>query len=52
MKALHIIGAVAMFLAVAGLEGGGFTCFEGLLVGMAGSALMLATMKWTGWYDL
>ena len=50
MKALHIIGGLLLILAVAGVEGGGFTSLQGFLLGMAGNALMLATMKWTGWY--
>ena len=50
MKVLHIIGGLLLILAVAGVEGGGFTCLHGFLLGMAGNALMLATMKWTGWY--
>ena len=39
-----------LVLAVGGVEGGGFTCLQGFLLGMAGNALMLATMKRTGWY--
>jgi len=50
MKILHIIGGLMLILAVGGVEGGGFTCLQGFLLGMAGNALMLATMKWTGWY--
>ena len=50
MKILHIIGGLMLILAVGGVEGGGFTCLQGFLLGMAGNALMLATMKRTGWY--
>lgn len=51
MKLLHAFGGLLLLLAVAGVEGGGFTCLEGLLVGMAGGAMMLSTMKRTGWYQ-
>ena len=50
MKVLHIIGGLMMILAVGFVEGGGLNCLQGLALGMSGSALMIATMKWTGWY--
>lgn len=50
MKALHMLGGLLLVAAVGGVEGGGFTCLQGLLVGIAGCALMIATMKYTGWY--
>ncbi|MBQ5657956.1 MAG: hypothetical protein IIV02_00325 [Peptococcaceae bacterium] len=50
MKVLHIIGGLLLILAAAGVEGGGFTCLQGLALGMAGGTLMIATMKQTGWY--
>lgn len=50
MKALHIIGGLALLLAVAGVEGGGLNCLQGLALGMSGGALMIATMRYTGWY--
>jgi hypothetical protein len=50
MKALHIVGGLALLLAVAGVEGGGLNCLQGLALGMSGGALMIATMRYTGWY--
>ena len=50
MKILHMFGGLLLILAVAGVEGGGFSCLQGLLVGLTGGAIMVATMKWTGWY--
>lgn len=51
MKTLHIVGGLFLLLAVGGVEGGGLDCLQGLFVGMFGSALMIATMKQTGWYQ-
>lgn len=50
MKALHCIGWLLVVLAVAGVEGGGFSILQGLMIGIAGNVLALATMKGTGWY--
>ena len=50
MKVLHVLGGLMLILAVAGVEGGGFSCLQGLLVGLNGGAIMVATMKYTGWY--
>lgn len=50
MKALHVIGATALVLAVAGVEGGALNCLQGLTVAISGAALMLLTMHRTGWY--
>ena len=50
MKALHIVGGLALLLAVAGVEGGGLNCLQGLSLGMSGGALRIATMRYTGWY--
>ena len=50
MKVLHMIGALLLMLAVAGIEGDGLNCLQGLALGMSGGALMIATMKHTGWY--
>jgi len=50
VKVLHVLGGLLLILAVAGVEGGGFTCLQGFLLGMVGNVLMLATMKYTGWY--
>lgn len=50
MKALHVIGGLVLLLAVAGVEGGGLNCLQGLVLGMSGGAMMIATMRYTGWY--
>lgn len=50
MKLLHVIGAAALILAIAGVEGGAFTCLQGVAVAISGAVLMLLTMNQTGWY--
>ena len=50
MKVLHIIGGLAIIVAVGMVEGGDLNCLQGLALGMSGGALMIATMKHTGWY--
>lgn len=50
VKALHCIGWLLLVLAVAGVEGGGFSILQGMILGIAGNALALATRKGTGWY--
>lgn len=49
MKALHILGGLMLVISV-GLIDGGSPLLASTLVGVAGCALMLATMKKTGWY--
>lgn len=49
MKALHVIGALMMVVSV-GLIEGGSPLLASTLVGVAGGALMVATMSRTGWY--
>ena len=51
MKALHIIGGLAMICAVGFAEGGQVPLLNCLALGMSGGALMIATMKMTGWYE-
>lgn len=50
MKFFHIFGWLLLVLAVAGVEGGGFTTTQGLTLGVTGNVIAYATMKWTGWY--
>lgn len=50
MKVLHIIGGLAIIVAVGMVEGGGLNCLQGLALGMSGGALMISTMRYTGWY--
>lgn len=49
MKALHILGGLMLVISV-GLIEGGSPLLASTLVGVAGCALMIATMKYTGWY--
>lgn len=50
MKAIFCVGFSSIFLAVAGIEGGGFTLAQGAAVGIVGSIASLATMRSTGWF--
>lgn len=50
MKVLHVIGAFAFGCAVGMASGGAVPLLNCLSLGMAGGALMIATMKYTGWY--
>lgn len=50
MRTLHVIGALMLVVSV-GLIEGGTPLMVGALVGFMGGALMLATMKMTGWYE-
>lgn len=50
VRILHCIGWLLLILAVAGVEGGGFSILQGMLLGIIGNALALATRKGTGWY--
>ena len=49
MKALHILGGLMLVISV-GLIEGGSPLLASTLLGVAGGALMVATMKQTGWY--
>ena len=49
MKALHILGGLMLVISV-GLIEGGSPLLASTLVGVAGCALMVVTMKYTGWY--
>ena len=49
MKVLHIIGGLAVVCAV-GLIEGGAPLMSSFALGLSGGALMIATMKYTGWY--
>ena len=51
MKALHVIGGLAMICAVGFAEGGQVPLLNCLALGMSGGALMIATMRKTGWYE-
>lgn len=51
MKILHVIGAVAFGCAV-GLAIGDMTpLLSCLALGLAGGAMMISTMQYTGWYQ-
>jgi len=51
MKILHVIGAVAFGCAV-GLAIGDMTpLLNCLALGLAGGAMMISTMQYTGWYQ-
>ena len=50
MKVLHIIGGMALVAAVGLAEGGQVPLLNCLALAIAGGALMIATMKYTGWY--
>ena len=50
MKLLHIIGGLMLVAAVGLIEGGQVPLLNCMALAIAGNALMLATMKWTGWY--
>jgi hypothetical protein len=49
-KFLCSAGALMMFAAMCGVEGGGLNLTAGAVLGAAGAVLMLATMKSTGWF--
>ena len=49
MKALHVIGGLAIIAAVSLIEGGA-PLLSSFALGLSGGALMIATMKYTGWY--
>jgi hypothetical protein len=50
-KAFFSIGFFGVLLAVAGIEGGGFTLAQGCAVGIAGAVCALAAMPRTGWFE-
>ena len=50
MKVLHVMGWLAMICAVGFAEGGQVPFLNCLALGISGGALMVATMKHTGWY--
>lgn len=50
MKVLHIIGGLMMVATVGLIEGGQVPLLPCMMLGIAGGALMIATMKYTGWY--
>ena len=49
-KILHIIGGLMLVLAVGCVEGGA-PLLSSFALGMSGGALMIATMRYTGWYE-
>ena len=51
MRVLHVIGAVAFGFAVGMVSGGTVPLLNCLALGMAGGALMISTMRYTGWYE-
>ena len=50
MKLLHIVGGLAIIAAVGFAECGQVPLLNCLALGMSGAALMIVTMKHTGWY--
>ena len=51
MKTIFCVGFSCIFIAVAGIEGGGFTLAQGAAVGIIGGVASLATMRSTGWFE-
>lgn len=51
VKAIFIAGFSCIFVAVCGIEGGGFTLAQGAAVGIIGSIASIATMHETGWFE-
>lgn len=50
MKALHVIGAATLILAVAGLEGGALSFGQAIVMMLPSALLIVGTMSKTGWY--
>ena len=50
MKFLHLFGLLALVSGVGMLESGAVPLINGFALGLSGGALMIATMKKTGWY--
>lgn len=51
MKLLHGIGAAALILSVAGLEGGALSFGQAIGMLIASMLVIVSTMRKTGWYD-
>ena len=49
-KFLCSAGAVMMFVAMCGVEGGALGLAAGSILAIAGGMLVLATMRETGWF--
>lgn len=50
-KVFFAVGFFCVLLAVAGIEGGGFTLLQGCAIGAAGMVCACATMRRTGWFE-
>lgn len=51
VKAIFTAGFACIFIAVCGIECGGFTLAQGAAVGIIGSIASIATMHGTGWFE-